>query len=231
MGPVSMNTGSAPVTVSAWTRARGVRPCRSTAAGEATMHRGGAVGDLGGRGGGELPALAQRLQLGHLLQGGVAARPLVGGHPGDRGDLARRTGPRRSRAPPAGGSPARTPPAASASSPTSRRSAGRRGTGRSPGCRTGPASPAPNGPGMPFSSGSATVEPMGTMLMLSTPAAMTRSWVPDSTALGGEVDGLLGRAALAVDGDARHALRQPGRQPGIPRDVDGLRARSGRRSP
>ena len=34
---------------------------------------------------------------------------------------------------------------------------------------------------MPFSIGSATDVPIGTRLMLSTPAATTRSWVPDST--------------------------------------------------
>jgi hypothetical protein len=38
------------------------------------------------------------------------------------------------------------------------------------------------------------------------------------------MDRLLGRPALPVDGDAGHALGQSGRQPGIPGDVEGLRA-------
>ena len=38
------------------------------------------------------------------------------------------------------------------------------------------------------------------------------------------MDRLLGRPALPVDGDAGHALRQAGRQPGVPGDVEGLRA-------
>ena len=42
--------------------------------------------------------------------------------------------------------------------------------------------PWPNGSGIPFSAASITDDPMGTTLMLSTPAATTRSWVPDSTA-------------------------------------------------
>ena len=43
-------------------------------------------------------------------------------------------------------------------------------------------------------------------------------------ALGGEVNCLLRGAALPVDRDARHALRQARRQPRVPGDVDGLRA-------
>ncbi len=41
--------------------------------------------------------------------------------------------------------------------------------------------------------------------------------------LRGEMDGLLRGPALPVDGDARYFLRQPGREPGCPGDVTGLR--------
>ncbi len=44
---------------------------------------------------------------------------------------------------------------------------------------------------------------MGTRLMASTPPPMTTSMAPGHDRLGGEVDRLLGRAALAVDGRAR----------------------------
>ena len=53
---------------------------------------------------------------------------------------------------------------------------------------------------------------------------------PGHHRLGGEVHGLLGGAALPVDGGARHRLGQAGGQPRRPGDVAGLRARSGRRS-
>ena len=47
---------------------------------------------------------------------------------------------------------------------------------------------------------------------------------PGKYALRGEVDRLLRGAALPVDGHAWHVLRQAGRQPGVPRDVNRLRA-------
>ena len=47
---------------------------------------------------------------------------------------------------------------------------------------------------------------------------------PAEHGLGREVHGLLGGAALAVDRRARDLLGQPGRQPGRPGDVAGLRA-------
>jgi hypothetical protein len=58
---------------------------------------------------------------------------------------------------------------------------------------------------MPAFMGSATLEPMVTTLMLSTPAATTRS-------------------ALPVDGDAGHRFGQPSREPGVPGDIEALRA-------
>ena len=42
--------------------------------------------------------------------------------------------------------------------------------------------------------------------------------------LGGEVDGLLGRAALAIDGGARNGVGKPGGQRGVAADVHGLLA-------
>jgi len=53
-----------------------------------------------------------------------------------------------------------------------------------------------------------TVEPMVTMLMLSTPAATTRSCVPDITAWAAKCTACWEEPALPVDGDAGHALRQ-----------------------
>src|SRR5580704_6773625 len=41
------------------------------------------------------------------------------------------------------------------------------------------------------------------------------------------MDGLLRRPALTVDGHPRHGLRQAGRQPGVPGDVNGLGAHLG----
>ena len=60
--------------------------------------------------------------------------------------------------------------------------------------------------------------------MTSTPAAITTSYWPGHHPLGGEVERLLGRAALAVDGRGRHRLREAGGQHGVAADVDGLGA-------
>ena len=60
--------------------------------------------------------------------------------------------------------------------------------------------------------------------MFCTPPATTRSCVPLITRLGGEVHGLLGRAALAVDGRAGHVLGQAGGEPAGAGDVAGLGA-------
>ena len=60
--------------------------------------------------------------------------------------------------------------------------------------------------------------------MFCTPPATTRSCVPDITRLGGEVHGLLGGAALAVDGGAGHVLGEAGDQPAGAGDVARLRA-------
>ena len=62
-------------------------------------------------------------------------------------------------------------------------------------------------------------ELIGIWLMFCTPPATTRSFVPDMTRLGGEVDGLLGGAALAVDGGAGDVLGEPGHQPARAGDV------------
>ena len=59
--------------------------------------------------------------------------------------------------------------------------------------------------------------------MFCTPPATTRSAVPAHDRLRGEVDRLLRRAALPVDGDAGHLLGQPGGEPGGAGDVAGLR--------
>lgn len=51
------------------------------------QERGGPVGHLAGHGGGDLAALADGLEGGHLLQRRVGARALVGGEGGIRDDL------------------------------------------------------------------------------------------------------------------------------------------------
>ena len=52
------------------------------------QHGGSGVGDLAGDGCRQAPALHERLQLGHLLERGVAAEPLVDGGAVEREDLA-----------------------------------------------------------------------------------------------------------------------------------------------
>ena len=76
---------------------------------------------------------------------------------------------------------------------------------------------------MPFSCGSATVEPIGTMLMLSTPAATTRSCVPDMTAWAA-------KCTACCEEPHWRSMVTPGTLSGRPadsqafrRDVDGLR--------
>ncbi|MCY1220328.1 hypothetical protein D9M72_323380 [compost metagenome] len=54
-------------------------------------------------------------------------------------------------------------------------------------------------------------EPMGTCVMLSTPAAITMSMLPDITA-GPEMQRLLRGAALAINRGSRHGLGQAGSQ-------------------
>ena len=60
--------------------------------------------------------------------------------------------------------------------------------------------------------------------MCSTPAPMTTSWTPEAICAAAEVDGLLGRAALAVDRRRRRLDRQALLQPGVAGDVEGLLA-------
>ena len=66
--------------------------------------------------------------------------------------------------------------------------------------------------------------------MCSTPEPITTSWTPDGDERGAEVHGLLGRAALAVDGRGGRLDRQPLLQPGVARDVEALLAELLRRS-
>src|ERR1700689_2211257 len=117
IGPVSMNTGSAPTTVSEWIRARGVKPCRRTASSDAIStaaepseiceavaavssqpsRRGFSSAifsrEVSRRGASSvgtprIPAPPQRLQLSQSLQGRFPAGSLVGRDPVDRRDLA-----------------------------------------------------------------------------------------------------------------------------------------------
>ena len=60
--------------------------------------------------------------------------------------------------------------------------------------------------------------------MCSTPAPIDDVVDAGGDQRGGEVDGLLGRAALAVDGRRRRLDRQPGLQPGVAGDVERLLA-------
>ena len=72
---------------------------------------------------------------------------------------------------------------------------------------------------MPFSIGSVTVEPIGTWLMLSTPAATTRSWVPDSTPWAAKC------TACWEDPHCR-SMVTPGTLSGSPADSQAVRAMS-----
>ena len=60
--------------------------------------------------------------------------------------------------------------------------------------------------------------------MCSTPPPMATSWTPEAIIARGEVDGLLGGAALAVDGGGGGLDREPGLEPGVAGDVDALLA-------
>ena len=60
--------------------------------------------------------------------------------------------------------------------------------------------------------------------MCSTPEPITTSWMPDGDQRRAEVNGLLGRAALAVDRRRGGLDRQALLQPGVARDVEGLLA-------
>ena len=86
------------------------------------------------------------------------------------------------------------------------------------------------GTGMPRSSGRAALEPMGTRLMTSTPHAHGDVDDAGRHQGGGDVGGLLGRAALGVDGGGGHLEGQPGGQPGGAGDVEAPACRSGSRS-
>ena len=77
IGAVSMKIGSSARTLMWCTRARGVRPCSFTARSEATSSADAPSRDLARHRRGEPSARAQRLQLRHLLERGVAARALV----------------------------------------------------------------------------------------------------------------------------------------------------------
>jgi hypothetical protein len=65
---------------------------------------------------------------------------------------------------------------------------------------------------------------MGTRLIDSTPAADGDVHGPGHDGLGREVDGLLGRPALAVDRGAGDGVGEPGGQGGVAGDVHGLLA-------
>ncbi len=60
--------------------------------------------------------------------------------------------------------------------------------------------------------------------MCSTPPPMATSWTPGSDQRRGEVDGLLGGAALAIDRGRGRLDRQAGLEPGVAADVDRLLA-------
>ncbi len=66
--------------------------------------------------------------------------------------------------------------------------------------------------------------PIGTRLMLSTPAQMKASPAFGGDGAGGDVDGGHRGAAEAVDGGARDGKRQAGEQADQPRDVKALLA-------
>ena len=68
------------------------------------------------------------------------------------------------------------------------------------------------------------LDPIGTRLMTSTPQAMATSTTPDADQAGGQVGGLLRRAALGVDGGGGGAEREAGAEPRGAADVERLLA-------
>ena len=72
---------------------------------------------------------------------------------------------------------------------------------------------------MPAFIGRPTLEPIGTMLMLSTPAATTRSWVPDSTPCAA-------KCTACWDEPHCRSMVTPGTLSGRPADSQALRAMS-----
>ena len=79
--------------------------------------------------------------------------------------------------------------------------------------------PSPYGKGMPFSRAIATLEPIGTMPMFSTPEATTRSWVPDSTPWAA-------KWMACCDEPHCRSMVTPGTRSGSPADSHAVRAMS-----
>ena len=225
IGPSSIFTGSQPTVVWSTIRARGVRPSSSAFSARHQQHRGGAVGDLRGVAGGDLAVLLERrLQLRERLEVGVGADALVGD------DLV---------------SPltcigmiSRSKRPSSVAWWASR-------------CERTASSSSSRARDLPLVGDHLGAEALAddvvllhqlgrereAELLLGLHAGRERqvAHVLDAAAdddvvdaggdqRGGEVDGLLGRAALAVDRRRRRLDREALLQPGVARDVEGLLA-------
>jgi hypothetical protein len=182
---------------------------------------GGAVGDLAGQGGGDPATLAQRLEPGHLLQGGVGARALVFADAVVGGDLpgevAVLDGAQRALV--AGQGVALHLGAADV--PLLGDHVGRPELGDLLGAVAGP--PADRADERVAGNGHSH---RGADRDHAHVLHAARDYEIRGAAehgLGGEVHRLLGRAALPVHGDAGHRLGQARGQPGGAGDVAGLR--------
>ena len=213
IGPVSISTGSTPDEAGvddAWPS--GVRPSASAFSRGHQQHRGGAVGDLRRRAGGVDAVLAgDGLEVGRAPRGWSRAGPRRGRRGGwCRWACRRRRGRGRRSATiwvakrssaqawaascwdrrPNASVSARVMPHLSAmrSAPSNWRGELVLARSSSWGWR------------LPRSEPSAMLEPIGTWLMTSTPQATATSTTPRADEAGGQVGGLLRRAALGVDG-------------------------------
>ncbi len=169
------------------------------------------------------PALAQRLQLGHLLQRGVPARALIRGHPGHRGDLAREAPLVDGAAGPLVALQRELFQLAAAQPPLLAD-------------QLGPAElrdllgAVPLLPALPEGQRHALLHRQAHrrahrhLAHALHPGRHDQVLGARQHPLRGEVHGLLRGSALPVDGDTRDAFRQPGGQPRGPGDVDRLRA-------
>jgi NAD(P)H-dependent flavin oxidoreductase YrpB (nitropropane dioxygenase family) len=180
---------------------------------------GGAVGDLAGQGGGDPAACAQRLEGGHLVQGGVAAGALVLGHVLIRDDL----GAERAVVDRADGSLVAGQGVAlhlGAADPPLVRDQVR---GAELGDLLGAV---PLAPALAVGEGAfgAHGGTDGDLAHVLHAARHDQAGGAAEHGLGGEVHRLLGRAALPVDGDAGYRLGQARGQPRGAGDVAGLGA-------
>ena len=234
IGPVSMVIGSLPATAKEWNRARGVSPSDDGLGLAHDQDARGAVGDLRRVAGGDPAVLGAegRLQVGQRLDRGVGADALVGGDQlvgvvalvvldGDRDDLPLEAALGRGLGGPLVRADRELVEVLAAEVPLLGDELGAlaladqaaalgvagHGAGTEGEAELADDRGAHRGAGHDLD-----------------PAADDHVVGAGDDALGPEVEGLLARAALAVDGGGRHRLGEPGGQDGAAADVERLLA-------